>query len=324
MRFSTRGRSANDQFEAYRAFCAPAIELSLPAGCPPEFEVDHLSWDMGRLALTEARLPGPPSARHWRHLRRDPLDHWCLVLATCPGQPHLLGFRSLARPFEGEASDTHVLSLYIPRDLFGAEAAIFDQLAPVLPATGLSLMLGDYLQSLVRHLPQLDPATLPALVETTRLMLAACLSPQAERLHAAHEPLVATLRERARLVVRQHMRSPALGADLLCRELGVSRSRLYRLFEPLGGVMRYIQRQRLLAAHARLCDPANVTPIVQIAYESGFPDASGFSRAFKAEFDSTPRQVREAALSNPPPPRAGRPPAPRLDNLGDLLRGLSA
>lgn len=325
MRFSTRGRAASEQFEAYRAFCAPAIDLSLPAECPPQFEVDHLSWDFGRLALTEAWLPGPPSARRWRHLTRDPLDHWCLVLATGPERARLLGFRSLARPFEGEACDTHVLSLYIPRDMFGADAAEFDTLAPVLPETGLSLMLGDYLESLARHLPDLDPATVPAMVEMTRVMLAACLVPQADRLHAARGPLIATLRERARVVVRQHLRAPTLGADLLCRELGVSRSRLYRLFEPLGGVMRYIQRQRLLAAHARLCDTTNSLPIVQIADEMGFPDASGFSRAFKAVFGSTPREVREAALSGlPPAPRAGRPPAPRLDDLGDLLRGLGA
>jgi AraC-like DNA-binding protein len=323
-RFSTKELGRSDQFEAYRTFCHPVIELSLPEGAPEGFPAEQDVWDLGSMVLTEARLPGDRFERRWRHLTKDPLDHWCLVLVA-PAEQRLIGFRSLARPFEGQAADSRVVSLFIPRELFGTEAGAFDHVPTVLPDTGLGRVLGDYLEILDHHMPEMEPAELPGLVTATRALLAACLVPTVDNLAAAHDPIVTTLRERARQVVRRHLRAPGLGPDLLCRELGVSRSRLYRMFEPLGGVMRYIQRQRLLAAHATLCDVAAARPIVQIAEDVGFSDASGFSRSFKLEFGYTPREARDAAFAGVPrPPAPGRLPPQTLENLGDLLRGLSA
>jgi AraC-like DNA-binding protein len=323
-RFSTKELGRSEQFEAYRAFCHPVIELSLPEGAPDGFPAEQEVWDLGSMVLTEARLPGDRFERKWRHLTKDPLDHWCLVLAA-PAERRMIGFRSLARPFEGQAADSRVVSLFIPREMFGNEAAAFDHVPSVLPDTGLGRVLGDYMEILDHHLPELTPAELPGLVMATRALLAACLTPTADNLAAAQDPIILTLRERARQVVRRHLRAPGLGPDLLCRELGVSRSRLYRMFEPLGGVMRYIQRQRLLAAHAALCDAAAARHIVQIAEDVGFTDASGFSRAFKLEFGYTPREARDAAFAGlPRPPAPGRIPPQSIENLGDLLRGLSA
>jgi len=58
----------------------------------------------------------------------------------------------------------------------------------------------------------------------------------------------------------------------------MSRSNLYRLFEDTGGVARYIQRERLLEAHAVLTNPANSQSISAIAEDLCFADASSFSR----------------------------------------------
>ncbi|MDQ0504636.1 helix-turn-helix domain-containing protein [Xanthobacter agilis] len=57
-------------------------------------------------------------------------------------------------------------------------------------------------------------------------------------------------------------------------------------------VARDIQRQRLKAALARLHDPAEPRTIARIAEDLGFPDRSGFSRAFKAEFGLSPSAAR--------------------------------
>lgn len=334
-RFTTRDLDPAHQFEAYRAFCAPLIDLELSEYAASGYAVDCRAWDLGRLVFGDARLPGPPVERRWRHVTRDPLDHWCLVLGTdpAPAAPRLLGLRVLARPFAWQACDTRVTTLFIPRELFGAEAGLLDRLPPQIEDRGLGSILADHMESLARNLPTLRPDEIPRLVEATRALLAACLAPSADRIAEAGEPIAATLRERARQAVRRHIRSPALGPDLLCRELGVSRSRLYRLFEPLGGVMRYIQRQRLLAAHAALSDVANERHIVQVAESYGFTDASGFSRAFRTEFGYTPREAREAAHSGiarpPAAPRgqagevAGAGATPFTD-IGGLLRGLSA
>jgi AraC-like DNA-binding protein len=104
--------------------------------------------------------------------------------------------------------------------------------------------------------------------------------------------------ERARQTVRKHLRSPALGPMTLCHLLGISRSHLYRLFEDVGGVARYIQSRRLHEAHAILSHAATTKPISLIAEELCFPDTSGFSRAFKREFGYRPSEARFAARAD--------------------------
>ena len=92
---------------------------------------------------------------------------------------------------------------------------------------------------------------------------------------------------------------PDLGVASLQRELRVSRSRLYRLFEPYGGVKRYIQRRRLLDTHAALADPNDRRRILDIAEERFFSDAAEFSRAFKREFGYRPSDARSSLQSLP-------------------------
>ncbi len=102
----------------------------------------------------------------------------------------------------------------------------------------------------------------------------------------------------------------------------MSRSNLYRLFEDIGGVARYIQRERLLEAQSILSDPARTQSISAIAEDLCFADASSFSRMFRREFGHSPSEVRSAALAGVAPSAT-----PRIRvmsdraNFGDLLRG---
>jgi hypothetical protein len=47
--------------------------------------------------------------------------------------------------------------------------------------------------------------------------------------------------ERIRRYIAANLTSPELMSDVLCARLQLSRTQLYRLFEPLGGVAGYIQ-----------------------------------------------------------------------------------
>ena len=91
---------------------------------------------------------------------------------------------------------------------------------------------------------------------------------------------------------------------MLCRELGMSRSSLYRLLESEGGVTQYIQRLRLSESLAQLSNPSNRKPIAIIAYELGMVDPSAFSRAFRRQFGISPSDAREAAQAGLVPPIA--------------------
>jgi AraC-like DNA-binding protein len=77
--------------------------------------------------------------------------------------------------------------------------------------------------------------------------------------------------------------------------VGISRSNLYRLFEPEGGVARYIMAQRMRAAYAALADTDNHQPIHVVAESVGFAEAASFSRSFRREFGCKPRDLRQAS-----------------------------
>jgi AraC-like DNA-binding protein len=117
--------------------------------------------------------------------------------------------------------------------------------------------------------------------------------------------------------VQDNLRNPALDVPFILRCLGVSRSRLYRLFEASGGIMHYIQKRRLVAAHKVLADPLNGRRIFEVADEFCFNDAAEFSRAFRREFGYAPSDLR---AGNCGASSLHRPSLRLANELADLLK----
>lgn len=328
-RFSTIDLPKGSQFEAWRTLISSSVELTRPEG-EPGFPAELVAWDFGGFVLAEMQMPRRGFHRAWRHLKRPLTDHWCLVLALEDSrepdgaglQSRSLSFRSLARPFTGHGDEAHLVSLFLPRDQFTDVAARLDAVPATIPDEALGALLADFILGLLRRMPEFTQADIPFVVEATRATVTACLAPTVEHLAAAAQPLALTMVERARREIRRNIEAPGFGAAELCRALGVSRSRLYRLFEQFGGVASYVRRQRLLCAHAVLSDPCDPRKIREIGESFGFGDASGFSRAFHSEFGYTPREVRAASLAGLPvqPPVVATAPRRSRDFAGLLLQ----
>ena len=224
---------------------------------------------------------------------------------------------------EAVLTDINWLCLFLPREAF-------PQLGPMIDAAchrpldgGMGTLLGAYLHALGEGLPAMAEAELPMLVSATRAMVAACLAPSGQTREVAEAQLERTRMEAARRAIRRNLRSPTLTPQRLCRMVGMSRSQLYRLFEPHGGVAGYIQSERLREAHRALSDPGNGRGIREVAEDLGFFDHSTFSRAFRREFGRTPSEARLAALTGTggAPIRAVPGPLGGAD-LAGILRGL--
>jgi AraC-like DNA-binding protein len=209
------------------------------------------------------------------------------------------------------------------RDTFRDIGHLLDAACGSVLDSPLGHLLGNYMMALEGRLPAVAESDFPHVTKAVSAMVAAAVEPSAARVAIAQRQIDLGRKERVRQAVRRHLRTPTLAPKNLGRLIGMSRSNLYRLFEDIGGVARYIQRERLLEAHAILSDPSTTQSISAIAEDLCFADASSFTRAFKREFGYSPSEVRSAALAGAElraTSKTRRPPAGA--NFGDLLHGL--
>jgi len=94
--------------------------------------------------------------------------------------------------------------------------------------------------------------------------------------------------ERIKRFIDQNLGNVDLSPKMICADIGVSRSQLYRLFSGGIGVAGYIRVRRLLKAHAALVSSAQ--GIASVARVCGFSSHAHFSRVFKRQFGYTPWQ----------------------------------
>ena len=303
--FSTGNLPMDEQFGAWRSSYSAVLDLRPHEDGAEEFAGgEHEVWDLDSLIFSRVRTGSLAFAGLARHGRRDSLDHWLLTLllsgnsvtlaaGEClAGEAGSVQMHPLGRPFEGNISESELLMLFVPRDLCREMTHVLDAVAFTRWEGGLGRLFADYMISLAHRLPLLDTVELPEVIAATRAMLIACAAPSPERLEEADSAISNLLLERARQYIQANLHDPELDTRKLLRELGTSRSRLYRLFEASDGVMRYIQRRRLAAAHKALADPSDNRRIFEIAQSYCFGDGAEFSRAFRREYGYSPSDVR--------------------------------
>ncbi|MBR0672950.1 helix-turn-helix domain-containing protein [Neoroseomonas soli] len=312
--FSTLATPPCRQFEAWCGWFDPVFDVAPPTdGLSAGFEGEITVWSLGQAAIGRVRAPRLHALRGAHNIRREPVDHWNVVVGgrdtrltraggavTIPARTPFVV--SLGEVMESEREADERLQLYLPRDHFACLAPILDR-ARGVPLNGAAgRLLAGYLHLLEHSLPELPPEDLPRLAEAIRAMVGACISPAVAGSELAAAQMGATQLEQVRQAIRRRLSSATLNAAALCREVGMSRSQLYRLLEGEGGVARYIQRLRLQASYTALSDVGDTRSVAVIAESCGFYDPSTFSRSFRREFGISPSDMRIAS-------RAGAAPA---------------
>ncbi len=90
--------------------------------------------------------------------------------------------------------------------------------------------------------------------------------------------------------------APDLGPTLLARDFYVTRPTLYRMFEPHGGIGKYILGRRLTGAFRDLSDPSLAhRKIAAILRRWGFTNHTAAGRAFRSAYGMTPSECRARA-----------------------------
>jgi AraC-like DNA-binding protein len=330
--FSTAGLPPEQQFDAYAA--ASGRVFSVDRSGPAQragFRGELTGWAFGELVLRRTASLGPlRSGRSPDAIRRDQMDHWAITAwrdgsnraevggQGCDMQHGHIYLYGLHVPGQWQRSTADWNMLFIPRDALPELAGAFDAEIGRSHQLPLGPLLWSHIDQLDRALDRADAAQGVELAAATIALLRAALGGREAR-EAARPVLGETLRRRVLRLIRANLASARLTPTRLAALAGLSRTRLYALFEEDGGVARAIQRERLRAVRRALADPMERRPISVLAEAHGMPDASVFTRAFRREMGLTPGDYRAMARLGPvPEPRPEAAP----DGLSALLRGL--
>ncbi|MET3553035.1 AraC family transcriptional regulator [Burkholderia sp. 567] len=309
-KFRTTDYPEPDRFHVWVKDMLCDYRLEDPGGHGP-FDAQASGAALGPLILSgrqwRSRAPTYMVHRTTRRIRLDGQDsiRFTLLLggrlASHTGGPELIKragdvfVYDVAQINDCRVEAGDVISLVVPRYLLPSHAA---QAHGQTLTSGVGRLVGDQMLSLFRNLPDLRMHDVPSVVQSLLLLLAAAVAPSAQALGEARGPIDNALVERVRRYIDLHLLEPDLTPERICRDIGVSRARLYQLFKEEGGVMRQITRRRLRHAYHVLADPQRRhRRIAEIAWAHGFPDEKYFHRLFKAEFGHTPKETLECAAA---------------------------
>lgn len=126
-------------------------------------------------------------------------------------------------------------------------------------------------------------------------ILAACFG-RRSAVAASPDDQDAATAKAIRRFIDARLSDPDLGWATICREFGLSRSRLYRIMGAQADVSAAIRQLRLVRAHREIAvlKPGSL-PLTDIAARFGFAQERSFRRAFRQAFGYSPADLRDTA-----------------------------
>jgi AraC-like DNA-binding protein len=193
------------------------------------------------------------------------------------------------------------ISLVLPRSMLdGMLKSADDQHMRTLTSDEpLVTLLREHMLTLKRLADRMTLAQAVEIGPATAGLAAACLngSMDGATLGTGRPTLRdTTIMARCKRFIDANLSRSDLTPNLVAAEVGVSRTRLYQLFEGHGGIAHYIRERRLRRALLALADQtARDRPIYDIALASGFGSDAAFSRLFRQRYGMTPSDVRHGS-----------------------------
>ena len=306
MAFDSETFPEQERFEHWRAIMAGLYDMT-PSLDPDQgkFEVRSTGWHLGSIIVGDGHYGHQRVERSPTMVRRDQLDHYKIVVRDegaydldADGSRVRIPERGvivedLARPERWISGGGFSYYVYIARDaLDDLLPAPLSKHGEVL-RTGTSRLLADHVRSLVRNLPEMTTDEVPDVVSATTRLIAACLAPSLRTVGEARPAMEVTLLRQMCRYVELHLEDSVLDAAAIGKAFRVSRSVLYRLFEPLGGVHSFIKERRLAKADSMLAVATAPMHLGRLADRLAFKSAAHFSREYKLRFGHAPSDSAE-------------------------------
>jgi AraC-like DNA-binding protein len=300
-----------DAEEIWRSSLGSMYDIQRPK--EQAFRARLEAFDLGPFLLTKNAASDVEFHRTRRLIAQSGVDHYlahCLVNGTLAStfskgsQRVPLGsvaIRDMAAETVGHATGAQMITLTIPREALDRRMPHNLRLHGACLESGnpLGALVATHIQTLATLAPAMTADQTRVAAEATLDLLAACLGPAAATLGREDSRLAPALRGQALSYIEQHLDDPGLSPDQVCLALKVSRSALYEMFEPLGGIANRIRSRRLDESMRRLTAPMHAHErIAEIAYGMGFSSESVFTRSFRERFGCTPSEARKSGVQS--------------------------
>lgn len=304
--FSSASACAHDDtvgFGAYHDLYPVASDIAMKGD---HFHAEATAHRLSRMIVIDRRLSGVSHSRNLTHVRRDGFDHIVLQLLVSgrliggiPGeerslQPGEVILLDMARAQRTCADAARIVTINLPREQIEAVLPSGQNLHGAILSVSAAGLLGDFMLSLARHVSQAGTEMAAGAGRAVVELAAGALGDRVGRPASRRQeiPFTALRHERAELFIEARLADPTLGVDVVARGLGVSRTVLYGLFKPSGGVAQYILARRLLRLRTALRNPSEACSVAELAFACGFSSESHCSRAFRAAFGLPPGRYR--------------------------------
>jgi AraC-like DNA-binding protein len=294
----------------WRQAVAAMFDVDVSFYDPTEiFRADLRAFAMGPVLFGRSRASRQRFARDANTMARSGVDHLIVQLYTRGGFDGLADDQPIAvrqgdicvfdfgRTLATEATEFENFNLVIPHSMLDVQLGDPDALHGLVLKSGSAMteVLARHFLALFELAPRLTIGECEAVVEGTIAMTTACLRGAVAERDSESNPSEVSL-IRIRRFIDANIKSPALSADMIAREFGLSRASLYRRFDALGGVAEYIRRRRLHGAFFDLAAPALAERrINEVSRSWCFASESAFIRAFRDYHGVTPGAVRAVA-----------------------------
>lgn len=309
-RFDLGGLPESERYTVWKESISVVFDVARdPEDMALPFAASLTTCHLGAALLVETASNRQFFHRQQPLINLDGLDHCIVQLYTQgttqgqwgsrhslvrPGDVFLL---DLAQPVKSLASDFRNLTLMLPRHLLtpylGAPENFHGQVLPRESARGR--LLGEHLLTLWR-IAETTPADETQGIAQGLVDLVGAYFGSGQIAEDRPEVGMA-LHETICRHIELNLTDPNLTSECLAARFNVSRSYLYKLFQPAGGVARYIQRQRLRQSFVELTKSAGrPRRINEIAYSLGFRNEAHFSRVFRHTFGVSPSEARAIGL----------------------------
>jgi len=292
----------------HEAIGSAYFPLDLTFRRPEDFDGELTLWELGQVSLSRLTSDALLYRRLPRHLQVQGPEEFLVTLPAKSEVRFAQGGREVRanpgaffiershEPYEfshAEAADLWVMKL--SSDMLGGRVRAPDRFC------SLQFDATNGANGLFVDMVHLIPTRYDAMSEETRAtvgrqladLLALALQSDERVLTSGNSSVRAGHLARIESYVRRHRDDADLGPEEVAAACGISVRYLHELLRDTNRTLgAWLRDQRLAAAREDLSNPADRRSIGTIAYARGFSDQAQFSRAFRARYGLTPKDVR--------------------------------